>query len=104
MKTEYYLPLNLITRSMVLAACVGFTSNPPLRNRDGRHSPAYPYSPASNKALSPTTAYYQTAAQSLDEKAQILALDSFARKLLAEVTALPEANVNLLNEKFWDLL
>ncbi len=104
MQTDYYRPNSdpLTTISMVaLAYCISLASPLPARQQDAMPTP---YAVASPACSNPTADFYTATADPLDEKAQLAVLENFADKLLNEVVELPQATVNLLNERFWDLV
>ncbi len=104
MQTDYYRPTSAPLTTipmMALAYCISLTSPHPARQPDAM--PTH-YAAASPACSNPTAEFYTDAADPLDEKAQLAALENFADKLLKEVVELPQATVNLLNERFWDLV
>ena len=51
-----------------------------------------------------TAGFYAAATRPLGEAAQIAAIRNFAEKLLREVVEPPQAALDLLDERFWDLV
>ena len=102
MLTEYYRPTSdrLASISMALVSCVGFATPQP-----ARHWSAAPgcYTAVSPACTNATEGFY-TAAVTLDEAAQLAALENFAEKLLSQVVEPSQATVDLLNQRFWDLV
>lgn len=103
MLTEYYRPTSdrLASISVALVSCVGFATPHPARHWGAAPGCYTAVSPAYTNA---TEGFYTTAAVTLDEAAQLAALENFAETLLSEAVEPPQATVDLLNERFWDLV
>jgi hypothetical protein len=103
MQTEYYRPTSdlVTTISMALASCIGIATPHPEQRRD--EIPAR-YTEMSPACVNSTETFYTAADGALDEAAQLAAFESFGRKLLGETVEPPQAVVDLLNERFWDLV
>ena len=103
MQTEFYRSTSDIvtTISMALASCIGLATPHPEQRRD-----AVPtcYSVMSPECVNTTETFYTAATGSLDEAAQLAALERFGNKLLGETVEPPQAVIDLLNERFWDLV
>ncbi len=102
MPTEFYRPTNPLLASFSMAFAVGLVASPAERDC-GRMFPT-PYMVTSPEWTNATAGFYSAATGSLDEAAQIAALESFGRKLLGETVEPPQTVVDLLNERFWDLV
>ena len=102
MQTEYYRPTSeLVMSAMALASCIGLTAARPSQPRDA--VPAC-YTVMSPTCVNTTETFYTAANGPLDEAAQLAALESFGSKLLGETVEPPQAVVDLLNERFWELV
>jgi len=102
--TDYYRPLSetLTAVSIRVASCLAIASVPLYHTVD--RTPTAIYAPAFPAGVNLTSDLYTAAMESSDEVAQIEAIEAFAGRLLAETVETPQAAVDLLNERFWDLV
>jgi hypothetical protein len=102
MLTEYYRSATEILTSMAVASLLNIGPSNPTCQRDTVMPTRY--TPTSPEWTNLTEGFYTDAPPALDEAAQLAALESFANRLLGEVVETPQAAVDLLNERFWDLV
>jgi hypothetical protein len=98
MATEFYRPNTEILASMALVSLLTAINPVSYTGVQPR------YTLTSSAWTNPTETFYTEAPAPLDEAAQLAALESFADRLLAHVVEAPQAALDLLNERFWDLI
>ena len=104
MTTDFYRPTTdlMTTISMSIASCLAFSA-PHVEEPLEALVPAG-YTVGSPAWINQTASFYTAAAEPPDEAAQLAALENFASRLLGETVEPPQAVVDLLNERFWDLV
>lgn len=102
MPTEFYRPTTPLLATFSMAFAVGLGAQHAERDRDVM--PPTTYIVTSPEWVNATAGFYSAASGPLDEAAQIAALESFGSKLLDDAVEPPQSVVDLLNERFWDLV
>lgn len=85
-----------------MAFAVGLAAPHPARNRDAMVP--LTYTVTSPAWMNSTSGFYAAASEPWGEAAQLTVIEKFAGKLLGEVVEPPQAAVDLLNKRFWDLV